>query len=37
LNKFFGLKLPIQFFPLCEYVFNKVVKDRREEEKKKDR
>ena len=36
LNKFFWSKLPIQFSPLYEYVFNKVMKDRIEEEKKKD-
>jgi hypothetical protein len=37
LNKFFGLKPPIQFFALREYVFNKVAKDRREKEKKEDK
>jgi hypothetical protein len=37
LDKFFWFELSVQFFPLHEYAFNQVVKDRIEEEKKKDR
>jgi len=37
LNKFFWLQLPIQFFPLEEYVFNKVAKDRIKKEEKEDK
>jgi len=33
LDKFFWFKLPIQFFPLRENIFNKAVKDRIKEEK----
>jgi hypothetical protein len=36
LDKFLWFALPVQFFPLDEYVFNKVVKDRIKEKKKED-
>ena len=36
LNKFFGLRLAVQPFLLCEYFFHEKVKTPKEEEKKKD-
>jgi hypothetical protein len=37
LDEFFWFKLPVEFFPLHENVFNKEAKDRIKEEKKKDK